>query len=273
MEDLLSTEQKNKLQEFQEIKLTTQDGKNILLPFINVFQEFLSSLETKFDSFKNDMLAASNAKDQRIVKLEMEIAGQNKSLEKLEEKFDDLCQYSRRESLVFSGESIPIVKEGENCIEDICNLVSSRLGPLNPLDISTAHRLGPKPASPRNDRRSIIVRFVRRDLRHKILDSARKRKPNNLFVGESLTPPRQTITRVLRKAKNDYPAKVSGYTTIDGSIYVWMKPPNPDAIGARNSRIMVNSLRTLEEFCTKNFGKPASDFIAASRPGNRPESR
>ena len=64
MEDLLSTDNLAKLAEFKGLKPTTQDGKNVLLPFISIFQEFLVTLQAKFDTFKEEMLESSKCKDE-----------------------------------------------------------------------------------------------------------------------------------------------------------------------------------------------------------------
>ena len=101
-----------------------------------------------------------------------------------------------------------------------------------PTDVSIAHRLGPKPTGS-VDRRSIIVRFCRRKLKYTILNKARTTKPAGLFVNESLTPTRQKITSAIRRAKREHPDVISGYETIDGNIYLYVKPPNPDAAGAK----------------------------------------
>ena len=129
-----------------------------------------------------------------------------------------------------------------------------------PTDISIAHRLGPKPVNG-TDRRNIIARFCRRSLKYKVLNKARQAKPENFYISESLTPTRQTITRVVRKAKTEFPAIVSGYNTVDGSIYVWVKPPNPDAPNARNSRTLINTMEKLEEFCQRNFQLSVAHFL------------
>ena len=123
-----------------------------------------------------------------------------------------------------------------------------------------AHRLGPKPTSG-IDRRSIIVKFVRRSLKDEILKTARKKKAQDLYINESLTPTRQSITHAIRNARREFPEKVSGYTTIDGSIYVWIKPPNPTAPGARDSRMEVSTLAKLDKFCQKNFSFPSERFM------------
>ena len=268
MDNLISNELSDKLSELKEQRFSSNDGKNILLPFIEVFQAFLDTLQLKFDKFKQEMTTAHLEKDKLIKNLHAEISSKKKTISQLEHKLDDQDQYVRRETLIFSGDSIPIVAgNDENCTLIICNLVNQKLSSeglnIEPKDLSIAHRLGPKPTS-RQDRRSIIAKFCRRSIKYQILKAARTKKVENFFVSESLTPPRQTITRVLRKTKRDYPDIVSGYSTNDGSISVWVKPPNPQAAGARNSRVTLNTLEKLEQFCQRNFSRPYSDFILAN---------
>ena len=263
MTDLLSVDLKTKLQEIKVLKPNSKDGQNIMAPFLEIFQCFLGSLEDKFESFKREMIEMNRAKDKQIDMLQTDLHLQKKENAKLQNKLDDLAQYSRRESLVVSGDSVPLFGQQEDCIQIVCTIISGKLGngtKITPADVSIAHRLGPKPSSG-VDRRSIIVRFIQRKLSYDILNAARKKKVPQLYVSESLTPNRQAISRALRKAKRDFPNKISGFTTIDGSIFVWVKPPRPDAEGARNSRVNINTLDKLEEFCQKNFGQPASNFL------------
>ena len=86
-------------------------------------------------------------------------------------------------------------------------------------------------------------------------------KPSKFFVNEFLTPARQTISYVLRKAKKEFPHVISGSTSFDGKVFVWVKPPNPDAPRARDLRVEVSSHSKLMDFCTKTLEKPLSHFI------------
>ena len=271
MEPIVSPEIHDKITQLSNNRPISNDGKNIVAPLIEIFQDFLSSLDMKFKAFKDEMMKEARQKNEDIGRLMDEVAVKNKTIAKLEERIDAQDQYSRRESLVFSGDSLPVHKPGEDCAVEICKLVQNKLGDATavmPSDISIAHRLGPKPTVG-TDKRNIIARFCRRSLKYKILNKARSSKPSNFYVNESLTPTRQTITRVIRKAKSEFPSIVSGYNTVDGSIYVWVKPPNADAPGARNSRLMVNSMEKLEQFCQKSFQRPVSHFL----PPNRAERR
>ena len=60
-------------------------------------------------------------------------------------------------------------------------------------DLSTAHRLVPKPKTQGPDRRSIIIKLCRRELKHDLITACKKYKPPNFFINESLTPTRNSI--------------------------------------------------------------------------------
>ena len=273
MDTILSTENKNKINDFIGSRTTTVDGKNILIPFLEIFQNLIGTIETKFDEFKCEMLDAYKAKDDRIETLNATVATQKNLIQTLENNLDEQAQYARRESLVFSGDQLPKPSDGEDCIEIVCNLVNQKLSgaglQLSHAEISVALRLGPKPREGA-DRRSIIARFIRRTHKYKVLKEARRSKPERLYVNESLTPLRQTIIRVLGRAKFEFPGKISGYLTTDGSIQAWVKPPNPTAEGARNSRVTINTQGKLEEFCQKTFERPVAHFLAAKARHGRP---
>ena len=111
------------------------------------------------------------------------------------------------------------------------------------------------------NQRSIIVKFCRRDRKIEILTAARQSKVQQFFVNEHLTATQKAIGFVLRKAKREFPDVVSGSTTFDGKHCVWVKPPNPDAPGARDAKITIQTYEKLSQFCTRTLGKPVSYFI------------
>ena len=136
-------------------------------------------------------------KDKLIKNLHAKISSKNKTISHLEHKLDDQDQYVRRESLIFSGDSIPIVAgNDENCIQIIFNLVNEKLSSegmnIEPKDLSIAHRLGPKPTF-RQDCLSIIAKLCRRSIKYQIFKAARTKKVENFFVSESLTPPNSLV--------------------------------------------------------------------------------
>ena len=127
--------------------------------------------------------------------------------------------------------------------------------------MSVAHRLGKKPATQAPDRRNLIAKFCRRDIKHDLLKACRAMKPPNLFINESLTKTRNTALFGLRQARKKYPKVVAGCGSTDGRVYAWIKPPNSDAENAKNTRICINSRDKFETFCNDTLKCQSSDLI------------
>ncbi|XP_069122472.1 uncharacterized protein [Argopecten irradians] len=142
---------------------------------------------------------------------------------KLEDRIDDLEQYSRRNCLKFRG--IPESKE-EDTDQVIIKSCNETLGVMvESSDISRSHRVG-KPNS--NYPRDIIVRFISYRVRafvyEKRFDLFNNRKLRNengkitFFLNEALTKTRMDVfakARYLKKQK-----LISGTWTQDGRIVV-----------------------------------------------------
>ena len=101
-----------------------------------------------------------------------------KFLGKIRDTADEQDAYTRRDSLIFSGETVP---EGEDCVKIVRKIVREDLKlNIDPL-ISTAHRLGKPPASNNTpDKRDIIARFCQRDTKFRVHEAARKAKVKGL---------------------------------------------------------------------------------------------
>ena len=247
--------------DLKSIKTTTKDGTNILMPLLDVFDSFLNGFEQCLADQKSEFQEVIKAKDCKIEELNLIASEQKEHINRLTDEIDSQNQYTRRETLILSGDSIPTVKKDESCIVEVCKLVANNLGEdlnVTPETISIAHRLGNKPSAHLPDRRSIIVRFCRRKIKYDILNAAKSKKPANLFVNESLTPTRQKITRALRRVKALHPNTLAGYQTSDGSITALVKPPSPDG---RLSRVNMDTMSKLEKFCQDKFHLPVAHFL------------
>ena len=249
-----------------DLQPTSKDGKSIIPALVSMLQSFQQKFVDMFTELKDEFVDLCKTKDVKIGELHGEIKSLKLQVSKLEDRIDQNESYERRDTLVFSGKVIPVVKADENCAELVCKLLLDNLRlVVSPNDISIAHRLGPKPTNQTPDRRNVIVKFCKRNAKIDILSSARRAKPKDFYVNESLTPLRQSSAYAIRKAKIEFPTIVSGYNTIDGSISVWVKSVNQNAPGARDSRITINSYDRLRDFCEKTLGKPISHFIQTLR--------
>ena len=242
----------------------TKANQKIVPTLIKLFSDFKETLfhdlQDKFDrmvvALKEECTTVCNLKNEKIDRLEDHCKSLQEKVAKLEEKLEDEDAYIRRENLIVSGTAVVEFKENENCVEILRNVFREKLNvEVRKEDISVSHRLGRKPAAQGPDRRSLVVKFCRRDLKRDLLQACRRKKPENLYLNESLTPLRQKIAGALRRARKERPNVVSGTTTIDGRVFVWIKN------GANDLRHCVNSIESLEVFCQRNFGLPAAHFL------------
>ena len=212
------------------------------------FVEMMGELKTEFQR-------TCSEKDEKIAALEGEVRCLKKSLAKLEERVEDNDSYERRDTLVFSGPAVPPPTATEKCSETVVEVLKRKLDVnISKEEISIAHRHG-------KEKKSIIVKFCRRSNKIDIVSSAKTVRPANLYISECLTPQRETIAYVLRRAKREFPDIVAGSSTQEGKNVVWVKPPNPDAPGARNLKVNVSTYSRLQDFCSRTLEKPVTYFV------------
>ena len=152
---------------------------------------------------------ALSKKDQMIAAL------QSKVLE-LEERADDLEQYTRRNSLRVQGLS---ETEGEeDPIEKTLEFANRTLQlnpPLLPSDIDRAHRTGRStPGQPR----AFLVKFATYQQRRRVMMNKHRLRNTSIFINEDLTAARATLMWHARKAKRE--GKLSDCWSSDGRIFV-----------------------------------------------------
>ena len=224
-------------------------------------RKIVNAITIEIDALKREFSSKLVAKNAEIDQLKMEVNSLRVKMCKVEEKIDSAEAYERRDTVVFSGSGVPRSVGGENCREIIHEVVKTKLN-LNIAvsDISTAHRYGSVPTGTQQDRRGIIVKLCRRDLKKDLLSSCRTVKPD-FYVNESLTPLRNTIMYVLRQIKRKHPDKVSGCSSRDGKVFAWVKPQNASSSSAGNTKVPINSHTRLDLFCTETINRPLSSFI------------
>ena len=242
-----------------DLQPTSKDCKALIPTLKCLFEQMEFNINENFTKFREEILGILTEKDVQISELRSEVNTLKKTVSKLEDQLDDNDAYERRDTLIFSGSSVPQCRDEENVSQLIRDIAKDKLKIIVPSDgISTSHRLGSKPATQRPDKRPIIVKFCQRSTKNDILAASRKLKLPDLFTNESLTPVRQSISYVLRKAKKEFPQIISGTSTRDGRVFVWMKPPNPDA---RPVRRPINNRQQLEEFCDRSLKKNLNYFV------------
>ena len=144
--------------------------------------------------------------------------------------------------------NVPTDTRDEDCKAIVINVMKEQLQLIiNPSDISVAHRVGlRKHQSP--DRRNIVFKLCRRDLKYDILSACRQQRPK-FFVNESLTPTRNKILSILRRAKNKHPSTIKSLRSYEGSITVYLspkgRPTSQNQPLSQLRRVTVNTQRQL----------------------------
>ena len=174
---------------------------------------------------------------------------------------DSLDAYRRRDTLIMSGD-IPEVTINENCQKIVINRIRSLNGlSIDDCDITTAYRVGKRPITEGVDRRKILFKISKPNLKNDILLSCRKNKPC-FYINEQLTATRDRIMFEVRQLKRKFPSKIL-YTRANAgsvSVYIPSSDGRSDATN-KNKRIDVNTRKQLESFITQDIGLPASDVL------------
>lgn len=139
----------------------------------------------------------------------------------LEKKYDDLEQYSRRNSLRIFG--IPEDTGGENIDEKIMTLINQDLEvtpPLTPDKIDRVHRIGPLHSSSRHGPRPVILKLTSFQTRQRIFRkrSSLRKKGSKVFINEDLTQMRSQLLFKARQLKKS--GVISDCWSYNGQILV-----------------------------------------------------
>ena len=183
-------------------------------------------------------------------------------MSKIKGDIDDSIAYELRDTLVFSGESLPEFTTGENTSNMVTALVKEKLK-LNiaSSDISVSHRLGKKLVGQQRDKRSIIAKFCRRDIKNDVLIQCRRSKPAGFYTNERLTPVRNTILYILRKMKRETNSRLISCSTIDGKVCAWVKPAINSPPSVPSTKMIINTHEKLQDFCLTIMDKNLSSYL------------
>ena len=223
----------------------------------NEMRSRLDDLMDQFSSFKHDILLDMESKLNDLTEVRNNYEKLASKVSKLEERVDDGDAYERRDCLIFSGDSLPQCEQGENCSDIIITLLKKVNLEIGRSDISTAHRLGSKKKQQGPDRRPIIVKLCRRDLKRDIRYACKQNKPN-YYVNEDLTPSRSTILWALRMMKRKHSKIISGCNSEDGKVCVWIKSTSPSS---RDVKRFLNTYEQLADFSMNILKENVSMFI------------
>ena len=199
-----------------------------------------------------------SSKNQEITELKSKVGELQSKVEKLESNIDDADAYERRDTIILSGSAVPPASVGEKSSEIVRAVVRENLRiELSSAEINTAHRLGKKAPSQAPDKRPIIVKLCRRDVKSQLMSAVRQQRPTSLYINESLTQPRRKILFALRQMKRAHPDLVLGCNSYDGRIYAYTKSSVP----SQNTRHLINTYQSLVKFCNDQIKVPIETFL------------
>ena len=251
--------------ELTELQPTSKDCKALVPALLSFLEKFERNYERMFHDMKEEFKSAISERDEQIVELKNEVKLLRDKVKKIEGYADDSDAYTRRDTIILAGPAIPVTAPNENCSTLVQTIVKNELKyNLSLNDISTVHRLGPKPISQAPDKRSLIIKFCRRDIKRDLMMASKNQnKPVRLYVNESLTPPRRTIFNTLRQVKRLHPELVCGVSSFEGRVYAYTKNPNANAsaVLSRDRRHLVNNYDMLVDFCREFVQLPINTFL------------
>ncbi len=158
---------------------------------INTLSKEISDLKSELQQLKVEQVSLKATSDQQtreIAELKAELKDARSTNNVLVHRTNDLEQYSRRESIRISGFPDNPHESAAKCEENVCNFVNDKLKlpvKITPSDIAAAHRLG---GSSRHSKpRQVIVKFVSRKLRDRVIGARRVLKGSGITISEDLT--------------------------------------------------------------------------------------
>ena len=194
----------------------------------------VSEISAKLDLYSNqfeNIFSKLESLENRLTESQRQLNTLQKNHSNLEKKFnhlmirfDEMENYSRRESIVLSGKSLPNEQNGENTTEIAINLIKSKLNiTINDSEISISHRLGKFKPNVTNAR-PIIVKLVRRSTKYMLMDACIKGLSNmnsaEFRINESLSAPRTAMFSDLKQVRWKHRSLFKQLYTRDGVIYV-----------------------------------------------------
>ena len=250
---------------FLDLNLTSKDSKVLIPALITFLQNFERKFENMFAEMREDFKSKMNEKDLKVESLESEVKFLKEKVTQIERLADDADAYERRDTIIFSGPAIPEVSNRENCTTLLQDIIRKKLNfNLAATDINTVHRLGPKPNSQAPDKRSIILKLCRRDLKRDIIAASKRQNPQEtakLYANESLTQPRRKVFNTLRFIRRQHPELIKGVSSFEGKVFAYTSSNVSTNGPSRDRRHLVNNHEMLAKFCTDFIKIPVETFL------------
>ena len=190
-----------------------------------------------------------------------EVAGLKAQIEDLVDQRDELENYGRRNTIVLSGSAIPKTATNEDCYDIVSKMLDEKIGQnITRGEIDVCHRLPSRKPEDDQIRKPIIVKLVRRETKHKLIQACRLKKPANFSINESLSKTRSKILYVIRKVKKDSPGKIISYKTEDTNIRVYTPPLQNGGLPIKHT---LNTRRQLDEFLQTKLNFSSTKYVEA----------
>ena len=219
IERVLNEKIKPLLKEINELRQKV-DEVNEFAQFSNKKYEETVQLLERQKSINHELINENKILKSTIQEIEKKITNQSN-------KLNDLEQYGRRDCVEINGIPASRDENTNNIVMKVGELIGVQ---VDEDDISISHRL-PVSSNYKGDRSnpSIIVKFVRRDLKEEFYSSRKDLKnfstedlgystTNNIYVNESLTEKNKELFRESLKAKKSLNYKF--IWTSNGRIYL-----------------------------------------------------
>ena len=245
---------------FSTLQLERDNRISSLDQKVNELQSRNQVLEQKMEISQSNTVNEMSKLNDKVISLEDQLnvlrSMHNKEVELMKTNIDSNNQYERLDTLIISGPELPIACDTENSkliIQDLLRRECNFNLAVN--DISTAHRIGRKPAGG-EDRRNLIFKLCRRDLVSDIFNSCKQSRPK-FFINCSLTPNRSKIMFALRQLKKKFPTIVRKCASFNGDVAVFVASPDShnnsgssSSSNRRDRKIVLNTKQELDKFAT-----------------------
>lgn len=171
---------------------------------------------------------------EEVKQLKIQINLKDKRIMELEERLDDLEQLSRQDNLIITGMEIKRtyakITSGEEITEDsspleqltleeqVMSFLQAKKIDIQHEDISLCHTL---PSKIDKSKPVIVLKFISRKLRNKVIMQAKKLKGTNVYINEHLTKKNGNLAREARLLKKQN--KVFSTWTRNGKVWIKVK--------------------------------------------------
>ena len=238
--------------------LVDEKLEKIIQPKLNDFHREIEELKTSYNFFNEEfeenkgVLSEQKAEilevNEALHSLLCEVNSLKNTNQDLVDELNAQNQYGRRNNIEIDG----ILKhKNENTRQLVIRLFSAMGLKINPMLISTAHRLPITAEQRKNgDNETIIVRFVSRDAKRFVIANRGNLKhirdpmfkSSNIRIKNNLSPSNKSLLQRAMKLKDD------GIVT-----FVWEKDCNILVRVQKNSKVVkIKSLRDIEKLAKPN---------------------